>query len=243
MCNHLFFESNYGTAVCHRCGLESSFGLNPAVGYTDNVPLEHGYSRNHRMATLLKQLFCPQYYGCANSEVVAHALKHGPFVDGQALLNWLMKLRIKQKNYQNCHYYYAISNADYVIPPAPNVEKIRAIEQTFHTMQDRFMEWTHAYKSFFSYNWLLRTLLVQENLPFYLQFVKKIKCKKRVLVYEKMWDFFKNAGSVLEVGGASPGIRRPLDALQGSVSKHHRASLTTLDQLVKIHHCSLVFEA
>ena len=101
-----------------------------------------------------------------------------------------MILKIKQKNYQNCHYYYAISNADYVIPPAPNVEKIRAIERTFHTMQDRFMEWTHSYKSFFSYNWLLRTLLVQENLPFYLQFVKKIKCKKRVLVYEKMWEFF-----------------------------------------------------
>ena len=169
--------------------------MKPTEGYTENVPLDPGYSRHHRMRILLKQLFTPQYYGTPNSEVIANAIKHGPFEDGTELLNWLSKLQVKHKQYQNSHYYYGIACPKYTFPKPPTVEKILGIERAFHTLEQRFVSRTHSYKSFFSYNWLLRKLISCAGLNFYLQFVKKIKCKKRVELYNTMYDFFMSEGN------------------------------------------------
>ena len=115
-CEHTFLETEYCTKVCNTCGLEKPAPIIPCEGYTSNVPLSSGYSRHHRLYTLLKQLFNPRHYGSPNSEVVAHTIKHGPFKHGAELLAWLSKLKVKHKQYQNAHYYYAIASPDYVIP-------------------------------------------------------------------------------------------------------------------------------
>ena len=190
-CVHSFFDTNYSTSVCYSCGLEKLTALTPQEGYTTNVPLTNGYSRHHRMSMLLKQLFDPRHYGSPNSEVIAHTLRHGPFQHGTKLLQWLSKLKVKHKQYQNSHYYFAIASPTYVIPPPPCAAKVHSIEREFAKLEQRFTERSHDYKSFFSYNWLLRKFLQVEKLPFYLQFVKSIKCKKRMKMYETMWDVFK----------------------------------------------------
>ena len=164
MCEHNYFETEYCTLVCRVCGVETRTYLKPTEGYTENVPLDPGYSRHHRMKILLKQLFRPQYYGSPNSEVIANALKHGPFEDGTELLKWLSKLQVKHKQYQNAHYYFAIASPGYKFPQPPNVEKVLSIERAFHNLEQRFVSRTHSYKSFFSYNWLLRKLLSDAEL-------------------------------------------------------------------------------
>ena len=234
-CEHTFFETDYCTQICRICGLEQASAINPTEGYTSNVPLANGYSRHHRMYTLLKQLFDPRHYGSPSSEVIANTIKHGPFTHGFELLAWLAKLKVKHKQYQNAHYYFAISSPDYVIPPPPNADKVLSIEREFHTIEQRFRSRTHPYKSFFSYNWLLRKFLCIKDLKFYLQFVKTIKCKKRMKMYQTMWDFFTTANSAVTMPGVSQKTQIPPVVLLASVSKLHRGVPSFLGLLLKNH--------
>ena len=208
-CEHIFFDTTYATQVCHRCGIEKTAPITPLNEYTTNVPISTGYSRHHRMYILLKQLFSPRFYGTPNSTVVAHALKHGPFVSGSELLHWLAKLKVRHKKYQNAHYYFARACPAYVIPNPPSQDKVLSIERAFFKLEQRFRGGGHNYKSFFSYNWLLRKLLVEFDLENYLPFVKTIKCKKRMRMYETMWLFFMNLDNVATVKGVSQKIQRP----------------------------------
>ena len=209
MCIHNFFESDYNPIVCQNYGIERLTSLKPSEGYTENIPLDPGYSRHHRMSTLLKQLFRPRFFGSPNSEVTAHALTHGPFLNGKELLQWLAKLKVKHKQYQNAHYYYAIADPEYEIPKAPCVSTILKIERDFNRLEQLFVSRTHEYTSFFSYNWLLRRLLLDEC-SYYLQFVKPIKCKKRAQTYETMWDFFTSEDNAAIISDVSRMFQRQL---------------------------------
>ena len=234
MCVHSFLETDYCTIVCKICGQEKRY-IKSCEGYSSNVPLSSGYSRHHRMTHLLNQLFKPRHFGTPNPEVVANAIMHGPFENGFALLDWLSKLRVKHKQYQNAHYYFAISSPDYMIPDSPSTDQVLSIEREFHILEQRFRTRRHTYKSFFSYNWLLRKFLQEAKLEFYLQFVKKIKCKKRMKIYRVMWEFFKIADSVVIVPGVSLVTqRRPVSPL-ANVLRPPLAELSFLDHLLKTY--------
>ena len=209
MCTHRFLESDYNTIVCQCCGVEQRAAFKPTEGYTENVPLDTGYSRHHRMSTLLKQLFRPRFFGSPNSEVTAHALKHGPFKNGEELLLWLAKLKVKHKQYQNAHYYFASADPKHEIRTPPCASTILKMERKFTQMEQRFLSRTHQYTSFFSYNWLLRKLL-EADCSYYLQFVKPIKCKKRAQIYEAMWDFFTCGDNAVRAGDVSQSFQKLL---------------------------------
>ena len=228
---HEFFETDYNTLVCHRCGVEKATYLKPAEGYTQNVPLDPGYSRHHRMSSLLKQLFRPRHYGIPNSEVVFHAIKNGPFKNGEELLLWLSKIKVKHKQYSNAHYYFAIASPEYNVSTPPTPLEILTLERKFHEVQSRFMNRKHSYKSFFSYNWLLHKLLHKH--PFYLQFVKRIKCKKRIHVYQTMWEFFMSSNNVLEDQGVSPAYQKSPVVPREHVSKRPREEQLFLDRIIR----------
>ena len=119
MCPHSFFASGYATIICRLCGLEKTSSLQPAEGYTENIPLDLGYSRYNRMQSLLNQLFKPTMYGSPNSRVVYEVLQQ-KFGDGVELLAWLAKLPLKNKRYQSTHYYFAVHNKKYRVPIPPN---------------------------------------------------------------------------------------------------------------------------
>ena len=193
MCNHLFLNSDYNTLICRLCGLERESPIMSTQGYTENMPLDLGYSRYNRMANLLKQLFQPTLYGTPNSRVVYEVMKQ-TFTTGEELLVWLSKLPVKNKRYQNAHYYFSV-HKPYKVPTPPCQRIIRAMLSMFSKLEHRFDVWSHPYKSFFSYNWLLRQFLEQFKLGGYLQFVKRIKCPKRVSLYETMYTFFTSSGS------------------------------------------------
>jgi hypothetical protein len=243
-CEHNFFETNYNTHVCYSCGLEREAAICLEKGYTTNVPLLNCYSRHQRMYMLLNQLFNPRHYGCPNSEVVANILKHGPFSHGTKLLDWLAKLKVKHKQYQNAHYYFAIASSSYVIPDPPPLEIVQNIERSFNKLVQGFRARNHKYKSFFSYNWLLRKFLEKAQLNYYIQFVKKIKCKKRMQMYETMWGFFTKPPPHLEGNAATKlGVFRSSQKQLGEPplndSQHRLGEQLFLDLLARTHHCSL----
>ena len=195
MCPHSFTNSDYNTIICMVCGHEEACSLVQSSGYTENMPLDIGYSRYNRMWNLLKQLFEPTLYGNPNSRVV-HEVMSQNFENGSELLHWLSKLPVKNKRYQNAHYYY-LFNKPYTVPDPPSKTTVLAMLSVFTKLEQRFDAWSHPYKSFFSYNWLLRRLLTDFELEVYLQFVKQIKCKKRVDLYETMYTYFMTSDNVV----------------------------------------------
>ena len=228
MCTHELIISDYATKICIKCGLETEYGLPTSEGYTENIPLDIGYSRYNRMSTLLNKLFSPLLFGTPNSRVMYEVLQQ-QFKNGAELLQWLSKLNLKNKRYPNAHYYYAAHNRKYKVPPPPSKTTVRKILGVFHKLECVFENRVHQYKSFFSYNWLLRKFLVDFKLNRYLQFVKRIKCKKRLNIYRVMYESFMSLGNAEANSGVSPDYRTPRVSPQDGVSKLLRAALASSD--------------
>ena len=241
MCEHIFFASDYNTSICRNCGVERPSTLTPTQGYTENLPLDLSYSRYNRMQALLNQLFFPRLYGSPNSQVVYEVLQQ-TFSNGYDLLKWLSALQVKNKRYQNAHYYYIIHNSGKEQKP-PSNKKILSILSMFSKLEHRFECWTHDYKSFFSYNWLLGQFLKEYKLEVYLQFVKKIKCKKRVALYEIMYSFFTSSSSDGEERDVFQTNRRQLYEFLDDVRSDPQVSRIVLNQLVRNRRNNWVFEA
>ena len=220
MCNHNFFCSEYSTIICCLCGLERETSLSPSEGYTENIPLELGYSRYYRMQALMNRLFQPTLYGSPNSRVVFEVLQQN-FTNGVDLLAWLSKLSLKNKRYQNTHYYFAVHNKAYRVPDPPSKGSIRKMLTLFSRLEHWFEKGQQIYKSFFSYNWLLRFFLKKYQLEVYLPFVKTIKCRKRVAMYETMFELFTNADNAAIAEDVSRMNQKQLVSLPGDVHSSH----------------------
>ena len=190
MCSHpKWFATDYGTRVCKQCGYEVKIGLPTSDMYTTNCPLVVGYSRNSRVKCILEQLFEPFMYGKPCQEIV-YIIKRDKlrFESGKDLHEWLNNQTVKNKKYTCCHYYFAIANhCWYKVPPPPSKDRLLVVLRAFHTLESLFNGTEHPFKSFFSYNWLLRKLLLNCQLEHYVQFIKPIKCKGRRQMYLKMF--------------------------------------------------------
>ena len=185
------FITDYCTRVCKDCGWETRVGLCTSDQYTTNCPLVVGYSRHTRVKSILEQLFEPFLYGNPCQEIV-YIIKRDKltFADGNELQKWLNDQPIKNKKYTCCHYYFAIANSSYQVPPPPSSDKFRQVLREFHHLETQFNFTKHSYRSFFSYNWLLRKLLTNCKLEHYVQFIKPIKCSGRRRVYSRMFSTF-----------------------------------------------------
>ena len=231
MCEHTFITSDYDTHICSKCGLELQSQLSPSEGYTENMPLELGYSRYNRMTALLNKLFEPKLYGNPNSRVVYEVLQQ-KFENGSQLQRWLSTLPVKNKRYQNAHYYFSV-HKPYKVPTPPCKRKVLEILRVFSNLEHRFECWKHLYKSFFSYNWLLRKLLKIFELEMYIPFVKQIKCKKRVRLYESMYTFFMSSGNAGVTKDASQTCQIQPSESQGDDFSYHPALRVSLNRLVR----------
>ena len=232
MCKHLFLLSDYNTVICKVCGIEQRTPMVSSQGYTENMPLDLGYSRYNRMDNLLKQLFQPTIHGSPNSRVVFEVMKQD-FNSGKELLIWLSKLAVKNKRYQNAHYYFTVHDKFYKVPESPCKQTIRDIMAQFSKLEQRFDWWSHPYKSFFSYNWLLRQFLDVFKLGGYLQFVKRIKCPKRVALYQNMYDFFMSSGSAAAAEDAFQKNQTQLYEQQGGGCSYPPGRQFVLSRLIK----------
>ena len=225
MCMHRdVFYTDYGSCVCKQCGFEVRVGFTTSDQYTTNCPLLVGYSRNTRVKTILDQLFQPFLYGNPCHEIV-YLIKSNKlrFDSGNSLHEWLNNQNVKNKKYTCCHYYFAIANRCYSVPPPPSLKQYRLILREFHYLETRFN--ATDYKSFFSYNWLLVKLLTNCKLEHYVQFIKPIKCTGRRRMYLKMYNNLarNSCTRVIEMGHVLSSQQQP-----SSLQDYARESLRRL---------------
>lgn len=194
VCEHEHFRTEYGTRVCKLCGIEQRVGLPSFDRYTSNCPLVIGYSRNTRVKSILEQLFRPFTCGNPCHEILYIIQKNRlTFETGEDIHSWLNEQLVKNKKYTCCHYYFAFANSWYKVPPPPSQQDFWALLTEFYSLEFKFNMCNHGYKSFFSYNWLLRELLTQFELTHYVQFIKPIKCKGRRSMYSNMLSTLQNS--------------------------------------------------
>jgi hypothetical protein len=160
----------------------------PQLNYGNSSPLILGYSRGTRFKSILEKLFYPRLFGKPNAKVLYYLslLPPNHFTTGGQLLKWLAALQIPNKNYQCAHYYFIFATKPKCFPKPPHLLTILKIEKDFIHIHNQYQS-SATYKSFFSYNWVLRKILENYQLDYYQQFVKPIKCKRRLQKYAKMY--------------------------------------------------------
>jgi hypothetical protein len=143
---------------------------------------------------------------------------HKPYESVEDIMNRMKLSTLKDKRYCSLHLF-----ARYFMPSyqAPNhmlqfqktiMFSFREVERKFSRFQD---------KPFFNYPWLLRKLLSIHSLSAYICFVKPIRCEKRNLYYEELYQQVMNASKDSLVQG-NPGTNREI------VSEFERDPPTTL---------------
>ena len=189
--------SDYNTYICTSCGIEKAAPIQPRMEFGKSMPLVLGYSRGVRFKTILDKLLKPRIYGKTNARVLEELFKQpqGSIQSGEDMLRFLSSLSVANKCYQSCHFYYLLHTKPKTYPLPPHITIINDLESDFLRIKNRFVSARHKSNSFFSYNWLLRKILSNHNLTYYIQFVKPIKCGRRIRKYETMYQQLTNEGN------------------------------------------------
>ena len=104
-----------------------------------------------------------------------------------------MKLcKMKEKRFHSLHLYASLMCTNYIQLKPPTQEYFKRLVRIFDEVLCRFNA-THSRK-FFSYPWLIRSLLTMTGEKRYNKFIKKIRCKKRNAYYiDLLHGLVKNA--------------------------------------------------
>ena len=137
---------------------------------------------------MIESLFFP----CASTpdEPVLKSIQFPPHkVDTvQEVCSFLKKLPVADKRYVNLHFYCKLLLSNYKPPVVPKnfFELKKMMLYWFECIEIVFVK-TYSNKPFLNYGWLLRVLLEKFNLAEFKQFVKPLKCRKRVRFYEQTY--------------------------------------------------------
>ena len=188
MCQHgQKICTTYNTEICTGCGLEMFVPMNNVVEYTECQPLLQGYSRKKRFKNILMAMFYPDTHSILSSKVCHSLLEHGRFSSVPDLMQHIKGVNCKNKHYQSMHL-YAIGFVDKfttILPPSRNT--VDNLVGDFVILKRGYNS-TFCDKQFFSYRWLVQKLLQKYNLTHYMQFVKFLKNKKSIALYERMYN-------------------------------------------------------
>jgi hypothetical protein len=220
--------------------VEVCLSITPQLNYGNSSPLILGYSRGTRFKCILEKLFYPRLFGKPNARVLYNLsiLPKDYFVNGHALLKWLAALSIPNKNYQCTHYYFIFITKPRKFPIPPHQLIIHKIEEDFVAIENAFQSWPKKYKSFFSYNWILRKILQKYSLDYFLQFVKPIKCKRRLKKYNTMYTEIMSEDNVVVTPGNWKSCQKSLGELPGGVSEYHQKLLFFSSLVTRKSHCT-----
>ena len=196
--NLLYLDGN--TVVCKECGVEKRGFFKIGVENTSHSchyePFFNcGYSRKKRMGQMVDCLFFPS--ASTPDEPILKIISADPpqFQSVQHVCNFLKKLPVSDKRYINLHFYCKLKLANYV-PPKMSQDVFavkKAMLHWFERIELAFIR-TFSNNPFINYGWLLRLMLDKFNLPEFKQFVKPLKCRKRIRFYEQT---YKQLESVL----------------------------------------------
>ena len=180
-------QTEYHTCVCTICGKEwANFGtIKPTnQSYTQSLyPFSQCYSRKKRFLEMVTNILFPSFSPLDNT--VCELLdKHTPKLTSiPQMFIFLKSLSIKDKRYGSTHIFCKQYMKNYT--PPPKVKRIILQHLVFMFSETELVYFRFSgSEQFFNYSWLILTFFQLLSLNDYSVFVKPLKCKKRVLVYE-----------------------------------------------------------
>ena len=162
--------------VCLHCGLEDFTDMfeNQRVGVCTFAQLQNGYSRINRFKNYLYSVLGIHFGPNISSPTWAH-LK--PCVNMTELVKLLSSSPTKNKHYECLHSYANVFLVNYTTPNPLSLRNIEQIKKLFLDIQYAYAQIYGSKTVFFSYPWLLFTILKAMGETEYLCFVKNLKCK------------------------------------------------------------------
>ena len=174
--------------VCTSCGSEDfsdMFENSMIVGVCNYAQLQTGYSRINRFKNYLYSVLGIHFGPGCNSPIWQH-LK--PCNNMGEMMKQLSNSPTKNKHYECLHSYAKVFLANYTIPKPLSLRNIEQVKKLFLDIQYSYAQIYGAKTVFFSYPWLLHTILTAMGREDYLIFVKNLKCKKRAAGYLEKFE-------------------------------------------------------
>lgn len=186
-CNpiHLFFED--GVQVCSKCGNCDGNTRRFVTSINAwNDPLQICfYQRKKRFEQIMLKIVWPTI---ENKDVPVYKLLSGKrYNSAQHVMRTLKKLKVKDKRYHSIHAFCKYFQRDYIPPTLFTLQNKKNALCVFRNVEEMFLK----HKSdvpFFSYAWLIRKILNLLDLHEFDLYIKKIRCPKRNLYYEEMFN-------------------------------------------------------
>jgi len=215
MCKHQLIYSDYNTAICTDCGIETATSIEPATSfYTVNQPLWVGYNRVNRFRKILNMLFYPKKYAIISGEIFLKMKVFKKFDSVSSMSFALKSLTSKSKNYNSLHL-YAIHFVDNFISPSPPMPYILNNMLADFVILEKGKDVNFQSSRFFSYRWVIIKMLKKYRLDEFIPLVKPLINKTSSLKYERMFKKIMTEGKLLQVQDIPPGSERQLVRQRG----------------------------
>ena len=168
--------------VCPNCGIEIFTDMfeQSKVGIITHNELQNQYSKNNRFKSFLRNVLGITFSPNAKKPIWNFLKKVDTI---EKLIKMLASSKLKSKHYESIHSYAKVFLTSYTEPTALSLLEIKHIEKLFDDVYCAFSMTFGPKSVFFSYPWLLYTILSAIGKHEYLQYIKNLKCKKRSFVY------------------------------------------------------------
>lgn len=177
--------------VCTVCGRTERRLTVRATGFGENVTI-CVYSRTKRFQMMLKALLYPAF-DPKDTVMYIHLMKQQPFKTTDKLESAMKMCETKEKRFHSIHLFSKLMCSDYTtIHPPPTLHFFKRVMILFDEILCRFN--ANSCTNFFSYPWLIKTLLNLTGETRYNKYIKQIRCVKRNLHYHTvLWELIRKA--------------------------------------------------
>jgi hypothetical protein len=180
---YLVLESE-GAKVCGTCGytVQSLFVTPTKYGEDVNICI---YSRSKRFEMMLRALLYPSF-DKKDTIMYKHLAHKKRFATITELETEMKRCQTKEKRFHSVHLFAKLLCDNYKPIQPPPINFFKSVMIAFDEVLCRFNAQRSA--NFFSYPWLIRTLLNLRGETRYNRFIKIIRCKKRNIHYKNMFQ-------------------------------------------------------
>ena len=192
-CSGIIIRTESCTDVCTTCGRERKIltlydtSCMNKQGITVHSALTYSYNRRMRFKNYIDQV-TGFSNGPAYSAKIWELLKdNAPYPTIDDLLKTMSKVKCKHKFYDSILSFCKAFVTDFKVPPNLSLETKNIILKRFDTLLCRWEGECQSSELFFSYPWLVKKLLNEQNIYDYDTVIKKLRCKKRIRKYEKLF--------------------------------------------------------
>ena len=188
-CQHDFFESD-NSLICRNCGVEKyylkSCTYNNCGFEMRHSPFLSGYSRTKRFRGMVNALFWPSP---SNPDAKMLEYLFGmKFENRDQIIHAVTNAPLKDKRFGSIHTFCKLMDPEYVAPQHGCLFHMEErLVFAFQCIETRF-ENRYTRTPFINYTFLLRHLLAEMGFHEYLDFVKSLKCTKRIAHYNQMLE-------------------------------------------------------